>query len=493
MKRIILTTLIVYINLFSYAQFNLSGYIKNLPDGEKLAVNVPFVFGYFDEDNKQLAVNKDGNFDCLLPLDEEKIGFLRWGSHEVFLWMRPGADLFVELDGTNGQIAFSGTMANANRLLYELELKKAPHFFAENKRVDVNQMQDSVIRPYMGQLAANVSKVDNSPLNTHEKEFLKAELHYHFITYLDLYVRTARWPSSVWSAFILDAMKTETPQPKSVLKGPMYYAFIDTYIDFLQTRAFSNQDNPTKFTELLDSIYGINSFDSLNAIYEHNGKTYINWLAVKHAFDGKTAEEYLVKQIKITYHDGHLTEGENLLHALRSSFDNSIYLDTLASNMAVLAARKAAANDQIIIPADYRTFPSIKKFVAQFKGKVVYLDIWGTWCGPCKIEMRHVPQIKDRFEGKDVVFVYLDMDDDNKDVKWREYIHVNGITGIHLRKNNEDIQAIWDELLPNDKSRHGHYPTYFIFDKNSNLVVETIKRPSEREALYTPLETYLNQ
>ena len=131
MKRIILTTLIVYSNLLSYAQFNLSGYIKNLPDGENLTVNVPFVFGYFDDDNKQLTVNKDGDFDSLLPLDKEKIGFLRWGSHEVFLWMRPGADLFVGLDGTNGHIALSGTMANANRLLYELELKKEPHFFTE--------------------------------------------------------------------------------------------------------------------------------------------------------------------------------------------------------------------------------------------------------------------------------------------------------------------------------------------------------------------------
>ncbi|WP_257670156.1 TlpA family protein disulfide reductase [Parapedobacter tibetensis] len=493
MKRIILSVVAVYGYLFSYAQFDLKGHIKNLPIGETVTVNVPFVFGYFEDENKPLVASKDGSFDMMLPLDEEKIGYLRWGDYEAFLWMRPGAGLSVELDAANGSITFGGPMANANRLLHELELNASPDFYSEKKRVDVNEMQDSVIRPYTVQLAVKVEQIDASPLSAREKEFLKAELHDHFLAYLDLYVRTADWPTEVWSAFVLDMMKGETPQPRSYLRGPMYYAFIDTYLGFLETRAFANRDNPARFAELLDSVYGVSSFDSLDAVYERNGEAYIEWLAVKRAFDAQTAEEYLAKQIQENYEDGHLSEGECLLDELRTSFSNSVYLEALTSKRARLAEQLTKPNNQIVIPEDYRTFSSINTFVQQFHGKVVYLDIWGTWCGPCKMEMRHVPQLKERFEDNDVVFIYLDMDDDNKDTKWREYIQVNGITGIHLRKNKVDIQAIWSELLPNDKNLHGRYPSYFLFDKNGNLVDESAKRPSEKEMLYSQIKKYLRQ
>ena len=493
MKRVILTVAALYGGLCAYAQFNLSGHVSNLPDGETAAVNIPFVFGYFEDENKPLVADKEGNFDIVLPLAEEKIGYLRWGDHEALLWMRPGTGLSVELDAANGEITFDGPMAAPNRLLHDLELNAAPNFYAGDKRVEANAMQDSVIRPYAAPMNAKEAQINASALNTHEKEFLRAELHYHFLVYLDLYVRTAKWPREVWSTFILDGMEGETAKPRSSLKGPMYYAFIDTYLGFLETRAFASRDNPARFAMLLDSVYGVSNFDSLNAVYERNGKAYIDWLAVKHAFDAQTAEEYLAKQIQATYDDGHLTEGESLLDALRTSFSNSSYLDALASKRALLAERMTKHDNQIIIPDDYRTFPSISAFVRQFKGKVVYLDIWGTWCGPCKIEMRHVPQLKERFEGKAVVFVYLDMDDDSKDAKWREYIQVNGITGIHLRKDNPDIQSIWNELLPNNKNLHGRYPSYFLFDKSGNLVDESIKRPSEGEALYSQIENYLGK
>lgn len=493
MKRMLSIAIAWYSCLCAYAQFDLNGRVKNLPSGETVTVNIPFVFGYFEDENKPLIADKEGNFGMILPLAEEKIGYLRWGDHKAFLWMRPGSGLSVELDAANGGITFGGPMAAPNKLLHELELSAAPDFYAGSTRVGANAVLDSVIRPYAVQFKAKEMQIDASALNTHEKEFLKAELHDQFLVYLDLYVRTAKWPQEVWSKFILDGMEGEKPRPRSYLRGPMYYAFIDTYVGFLETRVFANRDNPTRFAELLDSVYGVSNFDSLNAAYERNGKAYIDWLAVKHAFDAQTAEEYLAKQIRSFYHDGHLSEGECLLNDFRTSYNNSIYLKELISRRTALANRMAEANDQIIVPEDYRTFTSIKTFVQQFKGNVVYLDIWGTWCGPCKMEMRDVPQLKERFAGKPVVFVYLDMDDDDKDARWREYIQVNGITGVHLRKDNLDIQPIWDELLPHDKNLHGRYPSYFLFDKNGNLVNESVKRPSEKEALYVQIENYINK
>ncbi|MBK1442062.1 TlpA family protein disulfide reductase [Parapedobacter sp. ISTM3] len=496
MKKKLLLCIAMGVHIWSYAQLKLSGHVSNLPDGPKLGsvvVNVPLAFGYFEDANKQLATDAAGYFNTILPLNEEKIGYLQWGNHEVFLWMRPGEDLTVELDAASGEIVFGGTMANANLLLHRLELQKAPLFYIDHRRANAAAVKDSIIRPHMEQLTTKTNLIDASPLSAGEKEFLKAELHYHFVVYFDLYVRTAKWPTDTWSTLIQDVISEETPEPKSALRGPMYYAFVDTYVDFLETRAFSARDKLPLFKTLLHATYGIESFDSLNAIYEQYGETYINWLAVKQTFDAKTAEHYLAKQVKTKFHGGELTEGKNLLDALRTSFGQSGYLSTLERSMDSLIERSVVQNDQIVIPADYRSFQSINAFVKQFAGKLVYLDVWGTWCGPCKVEMRHVQPLKERFEGKDIVFLYLDMDDDKKDAEWREYIRINALTGVHLRKNNADIQAIWSELLPADQSRHGYYPSYFLFDKNGNLVAEPVRRPSEKEALYAQLDKYLNQ
>ena len=45
--------------------------------------------------------------------------------------------------------------------------------------------------------------------------------------------------------------------------------------------------------------------------------------------------------------------------------------------------------------------------IAPYKGKVIYVDIWGTWCSPCKREMQLVAPIKDEMQNKDVIFMYF--------------------------------------------------------------------------------------
>jgi thiol-disulfide isomerase/thioredoxin len=64
-------------------------------------------------------------------------------------------------------------------------------------------------------------------------------------------------------------------------------------------------------------------------------------------------------------------------------------------------------------------------------GKVVLIDFWATWCGPCREALPHVKQIVHRFEGQPLVVISVSLDDDA--AKWREFVAKNQMTWLQTR------------------------------------------------------------
>ena len=131
----------------------------------------------------------------------------------------------------------------------------------------------------------------------------------------------------------------------------------------------------------------------------------------------------------------------------------------------------------------------LQRILAPYRGKVVYADIWGGWCGPCKGHMRDfVPAIKEAMKGRDVIFLYLA--NRTPDDAWRQIIKEYGSVGaqtVHYNLPGTQQEAVEGILL------NGGYPSYAIFDKEGRLVTKNAPRPNEKDKLIQTLEEQLNK
>jgi thiol-disulfide isomerase/thioredoxin len=63
-----------------------------------------------------------------------------------------------------------------------------------------------------------------------------------------------------------------------------------------------------------------------------------------------------------------------------------------------------------------------------FKGKVVFLNLWATWCGPCRAEMPGIQALYDKVDKEKVVFVMLSLDKDSDQEKVVSYLKNKSFT-----------------------------------------------------------------
>lgn len=85
----------------------------------------------------------------------------------------------------------------------------------------------------------------------------------------------------------------------------------------------------------------------------------------------------------------------------------------------------------------------LRKLIEPYKGKAIILDIWGTWCGPCRAALAKSQEEYERLKDYDVVFLYLA--NNSPDEEWKNVIKMNDVTGdnvVHYNLPSEQQSAI---------------------------------------------------
>ena len=149
-------------------------------------------------------------------------------------------------------------------------------------------------------------------------------------------------------------------------------------------------------------------------------------------------------------------------------------IDASTLQLTTMYAAKIKMNEMIGQPAatfNYENHKGGKTTLEELAGKYVYIDVWATWCGPCKKEIPALQAIEKEYHGKNIEFVSISVDK-NKEA-WTNMVTEKTLGGIQLHDGGDRVFSEAFNITG--------IPRFILVDPKGNVVNPDAPRPSSPE------------
>ena len=134
-------------------------------------------------------------------------------------------------------------------------------------------------------------------------------------------------------------------------------------------------------------------------------------------------------------------------------------------------------DEAVIFMDNYENINTLEEAIKPLKGKKIYIDIWATWCEPCKVEFKNNEALKKILAESDIQQLYISIDRDQRDQQWKEGIKFFELTGTHIRANRELTNDLYK--LFNAENPGIAIPWYILIDEEGKIMEKHAKNPSQ--------------
>lgn len=279
-----------------------------------------------------------------------------------------------------------------------------------------------------------------------DEEFVKNQekwTNYKFIEYLTIFPTYHRYTSGN-EAILPDDFYAE--RDGIDYDNAEEFRTIDTYRDLVRSKFYTIINNPNDAENIKKFISEVNALKSDN-IRADLARGTLQLISPSSAVN-KEIFDFINKNVT----------DEKVKEAAKKAYD---------------VATKLTSGSPSPKFSNYENFNGGTTSLDDFKGKVTYIDIWATWCLPCRGEIPALKELEKKFHGKDVAFVSISIDQ-NKD-EWKEFVKSEDLKGVQLFAENAfESQFIQDYGIR-------QIPTFIIIDKEGKIVNADAPRPSSDE------------
>ncbi len=421
--------------------------------------------------------DSSGYFNCSFESYTLTDVWLRYKTNFLVL-VHPGDSIYVEFDGKPNSrpqiletIKFSGNRAKANQdaAKFQFMYFSNPLYYDWDTKEQAKQKYDvDQYLMYLDTLQKRIDELYNDFLDkVHPdkivkrwaKAYIEQDYYDALAWYPNDYLRANNLKRGEWSVpdDYFNALLKGLPVEKDMLiSGYALSGFVNRFHYYYSTDKIWNEEQNKQYrtpegyylttAEISDSI-------NINGIIKYTPDTLLRQMVLAEYFqqnfersDINVYEEY--KNIV----DKYIVEPflREPLEELYIDLKNRIENPVLASDAIINKPENTTAKQLI------------DSVLITNKGKVIYLDCWATWCGPCKAEMPQSKSLMEELKDKDVAFVFLCID--SEEDLWKANLAEFQIGGQHYfltREQSVDLREAFDIQ---------GIPHYFLFDQDGTIV-----------------------
>ncbi|MGN6439874.1 MAG: TlpA family protein disulfide reductase [Agriterribacter sp.] len=185
---------------------------------------------------------------------------------------------------------------------------------------------------------------------------------------------------------------------------------------------------------------------------------------------------------------------QNLIHLQKNNFKEYNLLDRLQDTAYLTDLHKELVkfrevpslevsmdiHNQILLTNNF-AYKTLGKIIEENRGKIVFIDIWATWCGPCIYEMPKSIELSEKYKGK-LKVIFMSIDEDA--TAWQAYSNNN------LKKHSSYLIKNGDNSILTRGLKITSIPRYILIGKDSKIISRDAPRPGDLQ-LKKLIEKYL--
>jgi len=438
-------------------------------------------FGFTDS----AQIDPSGNFQIIIPL--EKTSFIDLSnSYKSYgtLIVEPGMvykvtinteasenKFIVESPNQKGQMLYN-QIPNRSMIVgghFELETKK---YMQDSVPLAIKQKIEQSREAEMTRFKQllkekTISKEFYTLVETDRDYFHKGiQGSLAFINYLFVPENKNKLSKEQFSEMWKEIFQSNPVTNPKLLSSPWFYFYIENYLRY--NELILEKINTKTLAE----------FQKKGQIHTHNidnAKKYLSGLQLEYYFAAYIYYEAINKNYE--------KELITLFEQFKKEYPSSLYTHFLDPVIMPIIAfhnkQTEPLNEKIKFIDNALNLNSVNDVIKSLNGKQYYIDIWATWCGPCKEEFKDNRKLYELLKSKNITMVYISIDKESREKQWKEMSHFYNLEGYHIRAN--------EKLDANLRSLYGNQsmgiPWHFLTNENGDIIKKNVSGPSEIENL----------
>jgi len=414
------------------------------------------------------GIDAAGHYGLQVTLENPTEAALFVGKNAVQLFVEPGYDLEVSFTPmkTDSTLKFGGTGGPENTFLHSFNSHYETPGALNDNQVHIIGLKLAEFNHYNDSLRAVKENFLKQNYPGKRSEFVKY-IHYKIdyfwgntkIIYprIIAQVKGMNYDTMHLGNGYYDFLTPAFVQDQDALESNMYVTFLSNYqADFTLKDAARNGWN-------------------LNLFYQKQ------YDLAKANYSGHVREVMMSNIVYQKFQQDKSDEALNLYEDCRKSIQDTALLNPVLEYVILMHRfdmgkpfpRDLVLTDSTGMPVN----------ISNFAGKLVFIDFWASWCGPCRGEMPYSRKLIDHFKGKEVVFLFISIDQDGQ--KWKQAMRMENLDGVHATSPGNWNSPVCKALNVTS------IPRYMLLDRKGNFIDNNAPRPSN--GAQQLIEEFLNK